>query len=564
MVCFRTFVFSAFLSRLSVSAETSTTWEVVRSVNTFQLQKNGEPFVIKGVCYSPAEINFTVDEQVNGSMVFGDLFTDPLPHYQLFDQSRLWESEAQSPHHHARGDLTKISQTLHANAIRVYFMQSRAFEMVMTPTGAAVKPPQDCRRQTHSLFLDEAHRNGLYVLVGLATPIHLFQQAVFESAHTVAPGLVEWWEFVMNETASDIGSHPAVLGFTILNELDDEPNAFPGQGDHPMPDNKSDFFHGQVVKYAQVVRSAAPGKLIGWALHDVPEWPGFASRAFPTRNTEYLTTSATYFAQVASVFDYFGVNTYHSDGLIKLLGAYGDHGELGAGGKAYGAPSLAADSKPVLLTEIGWPATTRSNLSDVAGPLVDDAASQGRVVEVMNRILPQAFDEYKSLSLGAFYFEYSDEWWKTPPELASDPNLAGPGHHDGGSACDNDGFPNKCNDEESFGLYSLAAAPDAYNTTDSINLLVERGYMIDALAAIYNSIPEPVLLTPAVSSSKQLPLSPLMPDPNESLFGQGWFLCLGLLCTLLSACALAELRRRRKGVCWEPKEDMDSYSALPM
>merc|ERR1719453_462892 len=118
-------------------------------------------------------------------------------------------------------------------------MQSRAYEMTMTPTGAAVKPPQDCERQTHSMFLDEAHRNGLYVLVGLATPIHLFQRKLFEKAPHLAPGLVDWWEYVMKETASDIGSHPAVLGFTIMNELDDEPNAFPGQGDAPMPDANS-------------------------------------------------------------------------------------------------------------------------------------------------------------------------------------------------------------------------------------------------------------------------------------------------------------------------------------
>merc|ERR1719446_1366979 len=101
MMCFRAAFVSAWLSGRSVSAETSTTWEVVRSVNTFQLQKNGEPFVVKGVCYSPAEINFTIDEQVNGSMVFGDLFMDPLPQFSLFDQSRLWSSETQGLHHHA-------------------------------------------------------------------------------------------------------------------------------------------------------------------------------------------------------------------------------------------------------------------------------------------------------------------------------------------------------------------------------------------------------------------------------------------------------------------------------
>lgn len=558
MKSFNVAFLAAWTTGWSLPLETFTTWEVVRSVNTFQLQKNGEPFVIKGVCYSPAEINFTLDEQVNGSMVFGDLFTDTVPQFPLFDRSPLWGSGALTSQHDARGDLAKISQTLHANAIRIYFMQSRAFEMTMTPTGAAVKPPQDCERQTHSMFLDEAHRNGLYVLVGLATPIHLFQRELFETAHHVAPGLVDWWEFVMNETASDIGSHPAVLGFTIMNELDDEPNAFPGQGDAPMPDQNSDFFHTQTVRYAQVVRSFAPGKLIGWALHDVPSWPGFASRAFPTQNNEFLTTSATYFAQIASVFDYFGVNTYHSGSLEKLLGPDGDHDELGGGGKAYGAPSLAADAKPVLLTEIGWPATTRKNLSDAAGPLVDDAASQGRVMEVINRVIPQAFDDYSALSLGAFYFEYTDEWWKTPPQLAGNADLAGPDHHDGGNACDNQGFPNRCNDEESFGLYSRAVAPNG-----SFDVLVERRPMIDALAAIYESIPVPLPLAPAVRSSPlPSPLAPFVPDPHESLFGQVWFLSLGSLCILFSVCALAELRRRRKGVCWEVTADVEGYSEM--
>jgi len=558
-------LFSAWIPGRSLSVETSTTWDVVRSVDTFQLRKNGQPFVIKGVCYSPAEINFTLDAQVNGAMIFGDLFTDPLPQYQLFDQSRLWDLSDQVQHHHARDDLGKISQRLHANAIRVYFMQSRSFEMTMTPTGAAVKSPQDSQRLTHKMFLDEAHKNGLYVLVGLATPIHLFHRELFESSPVVAPGMVEWWEFVVNETTSDIGSHPAVLGFTIMNELDDEPNAFPGQGDEPKPDVNSDFFHSQVVKYAQIVRLAAPGKLVGWALHDTPSWPGFASRAFPTQNSTFLTTSATYFAQIASSFDYFGVNTYHSGSLTKLLGAYGDHDELGAGGKAYGAPSLAADIKPVLLTEIGWPATTRRNLSDVAGSLVDDSISQERVVEVMNRIIPQAYDEYSALCLGAFYFEYADEWWKTPPQLAGDASLAGPGHHDGGSSCDNPGFPNLCNDEESFGLYSRAAAPDSYNISDSINILVERKPMIDALAAIFDSVSDPLTLTPAVRSSPlPLPLSPLLPDPRESMFGQRWFLCSGAVCSLFSVCALAKLCRRRKGAGWDVTDEAEGYSEMPL
>ena len=75
--------------------EAATTWEVARlpdkfspivndSAFQFELRKNGEPFLVKGVCYSPLEINqnfgdMRIDTAIwppKGSTTFGDLFWD--------------------------------------------------------------------------------------------------------------------------------------------------------------------------------------------------------------------------------------------------------------------------------------------------------------------------------------------------------------------------------------------------------------------------------------------------------------------------------------------------------
>jgi hypothetical protein len=583
------------LGAASLRGESATSWEVVRLVDKakpavndsafqFELRKNGEPFLLKGVCYSPLEIaqNFG-DMRVDpvtfrGATTFGDLFwDDPRPasrigsmiwalpmclvliwcwprkkvhlvrasepflaadmsdkapdrqqhrlgacvtvvtlvlvlgglglcllqfgvfnaitHSVMPSQSwyALWGDGPVSILERGRGDLATIANRLNANAIRVYSMQSRVYETER----AAVKAPQACAKRTHQSFLDEAHKQGLYVLVGIPVPLQLFHKTDFENA---PKDQVAWWEFVINETAAELGSHPATVGFTIMNELDDEPNAFPGQGLKPQPDNVTDFFYSQTVKYARWVKAVAPGKLVSWALHDVPQFVGFASKAYPSATTEQLRTDATYYAQIAEVFDYFGVNTYHSDFFHNLLGGWGDAGEIGAGGMAYGAPSLSPHAKPVLLTEIGWPATSRTNLSGVlrpSDPLLDNEETQGKAADLMEKMLSQVFDRYKGMAIGQFYFEYADEWWKTPPQLAGQPHLASSFHHDGGSVCDNIAFPNWCNDEESFGLFSRARGEGRKaNSSDAsiaglpvlpVDKLIPRTPMIDVLARLYVS-----------------------------------------------------------------------------
>lgn len=508
-------------------------FEVVRFADSsFHLLKNGEPFVVKGVCYSPMEINSDINDAAVApdsksskshvvSAMFGDWFWDsPLKPGTMEQTLRgnwfgLWGSGSLTAKYRARGDLAKIAQTLHANALRVYFMQSRAYEDVSHKNP---KRPQDCEKRTHTAFLDEAYGNGLYVLVGLPLPIQLFHADDYEKAND---RLIEWWEFVLAETVAEVGNHPAILGFTIMNELDDEPNAFPGQGEKPKPDRRSDFFHNQAVKYASVVKSGAPDKLVGWALHDVPVWLGFAANATPSSTMEYLDTGSTYLDQISSVFDYYGVNTYQSKTLMSVLGPWGDHGEIGGGGKAYGAPSIAHRIKPVLVTEIGWPATGRANLSDPASTMVDNVTTEDAVAEVINNIFPQIYKKYKHISIGGFYFEYTDEWWKVPKPLAASKALAGAWHHDGGNNCQNFGFPNLCNDEESFGLYARARAGGrsvkSPNFDDNgivlpVDDLIPRSPMVDALAAVFasNLTALSQVMPSAYDSAAAIPRTPRM------------------------------------------------------
>jgi len=566
LLCSVAIVMFKFVSRSTPHVRQTTKFEVVRLPGSgFRLLKDGQPFIIKGVCYSPMEINSNINDapvapddthpgkvKVTGSM-FGDSFWDPPNNLEPFQAALmqnwfgLWGSGSLTKEHYARGDLAKISHDLNANAIRVYFMQSRLYEET---AHKVPKAPQLCQKRTHRHFLDEAARNGLYILVGLPLPIQLFHIDDYQKCN---PKLIEWWEFVLAETVAEIGHHPAVLGFTVMNELDDEPNAFPGQGSHSKPTHKSDFWHNQVVKYASAVKSAAPGKLVGWALHDCPSWVGFAANATPTTSTEYLSSDATYLKQISSVFDYYGVNTYQSKSFMSVLGTWGDHGEIGSGGKAYGAPSIAADMKPVILTEIGWPATARVNMSDVKSDLKDDETTQTAVAGLIDNMFPQIYDEFSNVTIGAFYFEYTDEWWKTPKPLAAVKELAGPWHQDGGDDCSNFGFPNQCNDEEAFGLYTRARSGDRdvnssnfgeFGITLPVDKLSPRLPMVGALAAIYGSNltePRQLNLTGAIS------LAAVPRSPRAASTTMVTVFCLVVVGTFALVAALKQSDSRASG-----------------
>lgn len=232
-----------------------------------------------------------------------------------------------------------------------------------------------------------------------------------------------------------------------------------------------------------MVRTAAPAKLVGWAIHDAPVFVKWASATKPL-DSEHLDTlldpRRTYMQQLSAAFDFYGVNTYQTASLESVVGSAPMAGDQ----LSYGDPSIASQVKPVLLTEIGWSAAGRADPSIASSPLVDTAATQANVAAVMRTVLPQCFSEYKNMCVGMLWFEFADEWWKSgkPAEW-----------NGGASAAD---FPNGYRDEEAFGLYARRRSGGRTNASSNwagsgptlpVDTLVERLPMVVAIKAIYEA-----------------------------------------------------------------------------
>lgn len=225
---------------------------------------------------------------------------------------------------------------------------------------------------------------------------------------------------MFKETVEQVGSHPAVLGFVIQNELDSGVVTY--VNDQGTNKEAVEFWWAQVEIFAKTAKDNAPGKLIGMAVHDDPDIPEKAS---------------SYMAQCPSV-DYWGVNTNQPQSFDSVFNSYA------------GLPSKAL--KPVVLTEYGFPSTTRPQESQPEG-IVSNEATQDEVKTTLSRMIPQAFQD--PLCLGVYIFEFCDEWWNQsryeikgkpfkPPNIFT--------WYGGPPAA---GFPNGYWDQEGFGLYSI-------------------------------------------------------------------------------------------------------------
>lgn len=150
-----------------------------------------------------------------------------------------------------------------------------------------------------------------------------------------------------------------------------------------------------------------------------------------------------------------------------------------------------AARKPVLFTELGWPATGHSDPNN-PDSIYEDHTTRQKTADLMKDMVKFALGE--SLSSGMFYFEYSDEWRKQDvSERASHGNK----YSWNGTPAGPTAFPNGYWDEEGFGLYSLKKGAGLANDADPWNgfhgpvLLeddqIERTEMTSILKAVYNN-----------------------------------------------------------------------------
>lgn len=323
------------------------------------------PIKLKGVCYSPAPLN--------GSNAFapaiGDWFWDSFP--PIGGWNALW-----------RRDLRHIRRQLGANTIRVYSMLSRQ----RNANGTIPNPWNSGHLFTHQNFLDECWNLGAPP-VDRKSPIRARRladagQDVLEDQIQGDPaGRNYFWTRVLQETAATVGQHPAVMGFTIQNELDGADVCY----NNP---ELASFWWGQVETLAALVKKAAPGKLVGMAVHDDPNIPGKA---------------ASYMAQCPNI-DFWGVNTYQTQSFAPVFGPIPN---VGPGYN--GLPGAAR--KPVILTEYGLPATGHRSPNDPS-TIYEDASTRAATAAVIGKMAPQAFRH--EVGVGMYYFEYCDEWWNQP------------------------------------------------------------------------------------------------------------------------------------------------------
>ncbi len=430
-----------------------------------------EQMRIKGVCYSPAPINFSNKE----APAVGDLFWDSFQAGPdtIWNWAALFLNFQDPTIGQSRKDIQRI-RDLGANTIRLYSCLSYQLN-----SDGSYPDLSSAHRFSHKAFLDACYNNNekpLSVIVDIPMPDICFRNYLKEALDQPAgpererikaerAGQIAWWESNLRATVEDLSKHPAVIGFNIMNEQDGAEWSHPNVGAGP-DDEETRYFYAQSVKYAHIVKTIDKDKLCGWAFHDSPDLVVFASQ-FPANGPKYL--------EQLSDFDYWGVNSYQTVNFDSVAGLPGSRFR---GSYADLPPSM---KKPVLFTELGWPATGHEGEQ-----LIDTDATQAATAAMIKKMYPKVYEN--PLFLGACYFEFSDEWWKQPGGSNSVWNIGK----------EESNFPNGFWDEEGFGLFSVhrrggrANSDSPWSGNGPVNPydgITARQPLIDELKKVYQSVP---------------------------------------------------------------------------
>lgn len=469
---------------LTIAADFALLPENRFSVQGTRIFRNGQPFFARGVNYSPTPV---------GGATFlpgvGDWFVPP-----------WWTG--------AGGDLGSrdipLLKAAGANAVRTYFSwywyknsDLDYLQGITQSTPMSVYTPAQYPYTVsfdHTPFLDACYANGIYVVLGIAVEGgNCFNYAVA----SVSSAYQNFYLQTAQKLATLYGKHPAVLGFCMGNEQN---NAVVNT------DSRTWLYYQSMY---QAIKAAAPDKLALIAFQDdqtlyngsvtvtdqAGQQPPTAFNGMPIESV------------IGQVVDVWGLNIYAGiDGDFPIYQANVVEANQGA------------DARPLFVTEWGTPAG-QNTPAGMPGPTVGNAKAQeldaaglaagaatiGSAVAMMQN--------YLAFVAGAFYFEFTDEWWKNASfdpkhvDKAKSPldpatqmyrtdaqgkvaMLGGgsvypayPFTHDGGQA---PAWP-----EESWGLYGIAVAegraPYAPSPTEP-DILSPRTPYVQALHAAYEKI----------------------------------------------------------------------------
>lgn len=434
-------VSAPFLDNVSVNSSGSDSYTVTLTVNSSyaaptntqfkvdgtEVKKNGAEFLAKGLDYSPTPIG-----GATFSPGIGDWFTPP-----------WWTGSSSGIGGRDIPNFTDMG----VNALRTYFtwfwvknpditvltnLSQTSAPLIYYPTATPTpgKYPYVVAFN-HRPFLDACAEAGIGVVLGIA----------FEGGNafnfpqpTVASAYQNFYQQTAVKLATLYGNHPAVIGFCFGNEQNG--TAKTGGNTGPNDDSRIWLYYDQVY---QAVKAAAPSKLFTIAFQDdqalydgsltVIDPPSFTSPSkFNNQPIEKV---------ISSVLDVWGLNIYA--GISTDFPTFRQN---------VIEPDNGAYEAPLWVTEWGTPSGKNVKGPDgsLQGPPDGDATAR--------KLTPQEFTQNASIIsnaithmqdhvdfvMGAFYFAYSDEWWKNESTPVTEQNASA-----------SPDWP-----EEYWGLYSVA------------------------------------------------------------------------------------------------------------
>lgn len=212
-------------------------------------------------------------------------------------------------------------------------------------------------------------------------------------------------EIVLNAlkvSAQNYGDHPAVIGFVIGNEKNDEYSRY-----NPL-------YWKFINDVGEAVKEIAPNKLTMVGIVD----------------DGHLTVQAAESLGLVNNIDVWGINSYRGNVEQGFDILFVEYAKL--------------TNKPLLITEYGTPSSTRDDGGNVI-IMPDNAKPQADYIKVH-------FEDiiaHRNICSGGYIFEYSDEWWKNTDPNNQDPNVA-----------PNPAYPGGQGDEEYFGIFGIKLTQD--------------------------------------------------------------------------------------------------------
>jgi exo-beta-1,3-glucanase (GH17 family) len=253
----------------------------------------------------------------------------------------------------------------------------------------------------HTDFLNYAYSKGIYVIIGYYMP-----------PGTIVGNFNEKLG-LFKQLAENTKTHPGIMGYQLGNE-------------NVGGDINNPTYWNNLNAIASALKSIAPNKIVTTGLVDDGENTVRAG-------DKYMTS-----------LDVWGINIFRG----KTLGPfYPDY--------------LKASKKPVLITELGFPCTIRTN--GVPAMMPDNSQAVADYVEtVMEEINENSSDDEPDDPVaGVYYFMFSDEWWKQvcPACYSNGPCACADNTHDFTKENHTANFPGGWWDEEWFGLYTADGSP---------------------------------------------------------------------------------------------------------